>query len=91
MQKYLQPTRMKMRKEDAQLIFQMRCRMTEAKINLRGMYDNLECGACSLEEETQQHIIKCKVLNANKEVDKLDYEKLLIGTVEEKTENCPQI
>ena len=41
MQKYL-------RKEDAQLIFQMRCRMTEAKINLRGMYDNLECGACSL-------------------------------------------
>ena len=84
MQKYLLPTRMKIWKEDAQLIFQLRCRMTEAKINLRGMYDNLECGACGIEEETQQHIIKCKVLNENKEVENLDYGKLFIGTVEEK-------
>ena len=54
-QKYLQPNQIKMSKEEAQLIFQLRCRVTEAKINLRGKYDNLECGACGLEEETQQH------------------------------------
>jgi hypothetical protein len=82
MQKYLLPTRMKIWKEE--LIFQLRYRMTEVKINLRGMYDNLECGACGIEEETQQHIIKCKVLNENKEVENLDYVKLFIGTVEEK-------
>ena len=38
----------------------LRCRMTEAKIDLRGMYDNLDCGACRIEEETHHHIIKCK-------------------------------
>ena len=84
MQKYLQPNSMKICKEDAQLIFQLRCRMTEAKINLKGMYDNLECGACSLEEESQQHIIQCSVINKNKEVKHLDYGKLFVGTVEEK-------
>ena len=83
-QKYLQPNQIKMSKEEAQLIFQLRCRVTEAKINLRGKYDNLECGACGLEEESQQHIMKCKVLNKNKEEEDIDYEKLYNGTVTEK-------
>ena len=47
-----------MLKEDAQLVFKLRCRVTGVKINMRGKYDNLECEACGLEEETQQHIIK---------------------------------
>jgi hypothetical protein len=38
----------------------LRCRVTEAKVNLKGKYDELECGACGSEEETQQHIIKRK-------------------------------
>ena len=83
-QKYLQPNQIKMSKEEAQLIFQLRCRVTEAKINLRGKYDNLDCGACGLEEESQQHIMKCKVLNKNKEEEDIDYEKLYNGTVTEK-------
>ena len=73
-----------MSKEEAQLIVQLRCRVTEAKINLRGKYDNLECGACGFEEETQQHIMKCKVLNKNKEEEDIDYEKLYNGTVTKK-------
>ena len=84
MQKYLQPNGIKMTKEEAQLIFHLRCRVTEAKINLRGKYDNLECGACGVEEETQQHIIKCKVLNRGKEVEDISYENLFNGTVKEK-------
>ena len=83
-QKYLQPYQIQMSKEEAQLIFQLRCRVTEAKINLRGKYDNLECGACGFEEETQQHIMKCKVLNKTKEEEDIDYEKLYNGTVTEK-------
>ena len=65
-QKYLQPNSIQITKEEAQLIFQLRCRVTETKVNLRGKYDNLECEACGLEEETQQHIIECKELNRNK-------------------------
>ena len=46
MQEYLQPTISKVSREIAQLIFKLRCRVTEAKINLNGKYDNLECEAC---------------------------------------------
>jgi hypothetical protein len=35
--------------------------VTEAKVNLKGKYDELECGACGSEEETQQHIKKKKI------------------------------
>ena len=41
-QKYLLPNTIKISKEEAHLIFQLRCRVTEAKINLRRKYDNLE-------------------------------------------------
>ena len=84
MQKYLQPNTTKMTKEDAQLIFKLRCRMTEAKVNLKGKYDDLECGACGLEEESQQHIIKCKELNKNRSKEEVEYSKIFNGTVIEK-------
>ena len=83
MQKYLQSNSVKMMKEDAQLIFRLRCRVTGVKINMRGKYDNLECEACGLEEETQQHIIKCGVLNRNKDDENIQYGRLLNGTVRE--------
>ena len=44
----------------------------------------MECEACGLEEETQQHLIECKELNRNKEEQKFKYENLLNGTVSEK-------
>ena len=85
MQKYLQPNSVKITKEEAQLIFHLRCRVTETKNNLRGKYDNMECEACGLEEESQQHIIECTELNkSKKEHEDLEYEKLLNGTVEDK-------
>ena len=46
-----------MNKEEAQLIFKMRCRVTEVKNNMKGSYDNLECTACGIEDETQIHIL----------------------------------
>ena len=75
---------MKMTREDAQLIFHLRCRVTEVKVNLKGKYDDLECGACGFVEESQQHIVECKVLNNHKVLDEIKYEKLINGTVEEK-------
>ena len=83
-QKYLQPNRTEIKREEAQLIFRLRCRVTEAKVNLRGKYDNLECGACGLEEENQQHILDCKMLNGSKIQEELKYINLLTGTVTDK-------
>ena len=84
MQKYLKPYRCNMNIEDGQLIFKLRCKITNAKMNLKGMYDNLECTACGLEEETQEHIINCTKLNENKLEKNVNYEKIFNGTVHEK-------
>ena len=53
----------------AQLIFKLRCKVTEVKVNLKGSYDYLECGACGLEEESQKHIIQCEKLNQVKRTE----------------------
>ena len=72
-----------MRKEDAQLIFKLRCRMTQIKVNLKGKYDTLECDACGKEEETQEHILVCEKLNKDKDNQEFKYENLFNGTVTE--------
>ena len=82
MQKYLQPNSEKIRKEEAQLIFKLRSRMTNVKTNFRGKFDNLDCRSCEIEDETQKHILECTILN--KELEKLDYEKIFKGAVSEK-------
>ena len=45
-----------------QLIFKLRSKMTETKMNYQGLYDDFECGACGEEQEDQEHIYRCKVL-----------------------------
>ena len=70
MKKYLKPNPMKITKEEMQFIFKLRSRMTEAKMNYQGLYDDFECGACGEEQEDQEHIYQCKVLvkmNQNQE------------------------
>ena len=37
---------------------------------------------CKIEEEHQNHLLQCKILNL--EVEQLDYQKIYNGTVEEK-------
>ena len=58
--------------------------MTEAKVNLKGKYDILECGAFGLEEENQQNIITCKEMNKNKSIEEVEYSRIFNGTVIEK-------
>ena len=59
MQRYLKPSHIKTRKEDAITIFKLR--MTNVKANFRGRHENIECQICNeKEEETQQHIFTCQ-------------------------------
>ena len=84
MQKYLQQNQTNITRQEAQLIFKLRCRVTDVKNNLQGKYDELECDACGEECETQQHILLCKVINGNKKAEKVDYDRIANGTVKEK-------
>ena len=87
MDKYLKPNSEKMTREEIKLIFKMRCKVTETKMNFKGLHDTYECDACDNENETQEHIIQCKVLNIlnieNTEKELPKYEKLLNGKVHE--------
>ena len=58
--------------------------MTEAKVSLKGKYDNWEFSAFGLEEESQEHIIKYEQLNRNIETEEVDYGKIFNGTVAKK-------
>ena len=83
LQKYLQPNKANIKKEEAQLIFILRCRTTNVKNNLKGNFDSLECRACEKTEESQKHIVQeCKILN--EDTENVKYEKLFNGSVEEK-------
>ena len=74
MQRYLKPSHIKTKKEDAITIFKLRSRMTDVKANFRGRYENVECQLCDeKEEETQQHIFLCKK-NCNENIP--EYEKI---------------
>ena len=70
-----------MSKDESQLIFKLRCRVTTVKENLKGTYDSLECGACGKEEESQKHVIFCEELNRNKNLQEVKYETIFNGTV----------
>ena len=82
------PSKMKKTKEEIQTIFKMRCRVTELKTNLKGIYDTYECSLCGKEEETQSHILECEVLNGkndneNNDEEPLDYEEIFGNDVKE--------
>ena len=40
MQNYLLPNNLNMKIEESQLIFKLRCKVTETKINMKGMFDD---------------------------------------------------
>ena len=79
---------MNITQEEVQLIFKLRCRVTDLKTNLRGAYDSHECGICNEEDETQEHILKCKgQTNMEKGKNVIpDYENLFHGKMSEQLE-----
>jgi hypothetical protein len=81
MQRYFKSSKMDITQEEVRLIFKLRCRVTNLKTNLRGAYDSHEFGICNKEDETQEHILKCKGLtNMKKEANVIpEYENLFHG------------
>ena len=84
MQKFLQPNSEQISREEAQLIFKLRCRVSELKVNMKGKYDSLECTACGKSEESQENILDCAVLNEDKSLENCKYDKIFNGTVSDK-------
>ena len=60
------------------LLFALRSRAIDCKINFKSKYknDDLQCSLCCEEQDDQQHILRCKVLNAQ-----LDGEEVMSGQV----------
>ena len=75
---YFLPNEIKATKEEIQTIFKLRCRMTDLKTNMKGIYNTYECPLCGV-EDTQIHILQeCPVIE-NKSKNKTEehkYEKL---------------
>ena len=59
-QDYFHPSGIK--STEAKLLFQLRSRMVEVKINFRNKYVNLQCPICETENDTQEHVFQCKEL-----------------------------
>ena len=70
-------------KEDKILIFKLRCRVTDTKMNKKGLYDDYECDICENENETQEHLLECEELvdMNNESMENVEYEKLFDGKV----------
>ena len=53
MQDYLMPNEVNnMKKEDAQIIFQIKSKVMNLKMNMKGKFEKFECSICFIEEET---------------------------------------
>ena len=83
LQRYLEPNEIIRNREDAQLIFKLRCQMTNLKVNMKGKYDNVECRACKKENESQKHVFECNAISV-KLHEKETYEELLDGSLRQK-------
>ena len=85
MRRYFMPSEHNATKEDIQTIFKLRCRVTELKTNLKGIYDSYECSLCGEEEETQAHILECPEIEKNIEdnSDVPKYEKIFDNEVKD--------
>ena len=76
MQNYLKASKEKITHDEAREIFKLRCRVTDVKANYKGKYENIECKICH-EEENQQHIINCEILNKGEKAKIPEYDEIL--------------
>ena len=92
MQPYLMPNDEKMKREECQVIFQMRSQVTDTKINQKNRYDSYECEACGQTDESQEHVTNCNVIlemhNEWKPSEIPKYEKIMNGNLKEHVMIC---
>ena len=56
-------------------------------MNTKGKYENFDCESCKIEDETQEHVLKCEeILKIQNDEEKSipTYNKISEGTIEEK-------
>ena len=73
--------------EEIQFIFQMRSKVTNVKINMKGQYETFECSTCLTNNESQKHVYECELIWRERNIvniEKPDYEKIEWGNVIEK-------
>ena len=63
MQGYLQGNTLDTREK--KLLFQIRTRMTDLKINFKNSYTELSCPLCARDDDSQEHVLVCTVLLKN--------------------------
>ena len=86
-QPYFLPNDQIISKEEIQLIFKIRSRVTNVKMNFKGLYDSFECEVCQLDDETQKHVYECtKIWESKGSYDEQipKYENIMTGNVKEK-------
>ena len=71
-QKYFLPDTVTKPVKQIQNLFKIRTRMLEIKTNMRGNHIEFNCDECKIlgtkNEETQEHILNCPVINAGEEM-----------------------
>ena len=65
-QQYFQPSGMNI--DETQLLFQLRSRMVDVKINFKNKYDDTLCPLCKSADDTQEHVFSCIKLVTNKNI-----------------------
>ena len=82
----------KIKKEECQIIFQLRSKVTDLKMNQKNRYESYECGGCGKEDESQDHVFNCQVLiemNEDLKIREIPlYEKVNEGNVKEQQIIC---
>ena len=64
MQNYLSPNNV-VKIDEAKQIFRLRSHTISVKMNMKSKYANKMCYSCGLEEETQMHLLCCKILKTH--------------------------
>ena len=67
LQNYLKPNKMNIKKDHSELIFKLRCQVTNVKENMKREYEVHTCSACMQERENQKHVYECKIIQENNE------------------------
>ena len=85
MQDYFLPNSIKnVTMQEIQLIFQMRSKVVNLKLNMKRKYETLECEACFSENESQQHVYECEQIWRKQDIKNIEkpmYENTFWGTL----------
>ena len=62
-QKYFKQNEIQISIKERQLIFKLRSKVTNVKMNFRGMHEELTCQVSKIENETQEHVLESLDIN----------------------------